>query len=289
MLHLKRIAVWKHANLGRIFANPYQRPSCRNSLSAPITLTVTGSAASGANVYYIQTDQLNTPRVITDQANALVWKWESDPFGMLPPNETPVSSARFTFNPRFPGQYFDKETNLHYNYYRDYDPQAGRYVQSDPIGLKGGINTYLYADGSPVAKTDPMGLATYMCTQPLHALGATGRILYTYQPASSPLYHQFIGIIRPNGAVVTGGQDRASGPWGPGAPSKGDGSPDSGVQCKKAEDDNECIEQCLMKAFSGPRPSYALTLSEVTNSGQNCQGWANNTLDQCQRSCKAKK
>lgn len=127
-------------------------------VSAPAALTVSGSAASGANVYYIQTDQLNTPRAITDQDNALVWKWDSDPFGMLPPNETPVTSTRFTFNPRFPGQYFDKEANLHYNYFRDYDPQTGRYVQSDPIGLDGGINTYGYVSANPVRYSDPTGL-----------------------------------------------------------------------------------------------------------------------------------
>jgi RHS repeat-associated protein len=104
--------------------------------------------------YYIQSDHLNTPRVITHQSNDVVWEWDnSDPFG----NNIPTSSNGFEFNLRFPGQYFDRETGLHYNYFRDYDPATGRYVQSDPIGLAGGINTYAYVNGNPLTFVDPDG------------------------------------------------------------------------------------------------------------------------------------
>ena len=63
----------------------------------------------------------------------------------------------FSFNLRFPGQYYDAETGLHYNYFRDYDPSVGRYVESDPIGLRGGLNTYAYVN-DPLTQLDPLGL-----------------------------------------------------------------------------------------------------------------------------------
>jgi RHS repeat-associated protein len=68
-------------------------------------------------------------------------------------------SNLFGYGLRFPGQYFDAETGLHYNYYRDgYDSATGRYTQSDPIGLRGGLNTYAYAQQNPLAYIDPSGL-----------------------------------------------------------------------------------------------------------------------------------
>ncbi|MFY9260529.1 MAG: RHS repeat-associated core domain-containing protein, partial [Gallionella sp.] len=74
-------------------------------------------------------------------------------------NENPAKLGTFTFNLRFPGQYFDRETGLHYNVNRDYNPAVGRYIESDPIGLRGGINTFGYVGGNPLIDVDPLGLA----------------------------------------------------------------------------------------------------------------------------------
>ena len=89
----------------------------------------------------------------------MVWRWDSTPFGDTLPNEDPDGDGQaLRFNLRFPGQYFDVETGLHYNYFRDYDPATGRYVQSDPIGLRGGLNSYAYALQNPVNILDYQGL-----------------------------------------------------------------------------------------------------------------------------------
>jgi RHS repeat-associated protein len=90
-----------------------------------------------------------------------VWQWDnSDPFGNNLPNENPAGQGAFNFNLRFAGQYFDRETNTHYNINRDYDPSIGRYIESDPIGLAGGINTFGYANQNPLSFSDPFGLAS---------------------------------------------------------------------------------------------------------------------------------
>jgi RHS repeat-associated protein len=122
--------------------------------------TLRPNGSGGIQIYYVHTDHLNTPRRVSRPSdNAIVWRWDSDAFGTTAADSDPDGDTTlFTYNLRFPGQYFDAESGLHYNYFRDYDPATGRYVQSDPIGLAGGINTYGYGGGNPVAFYDPYGL-----------------------------------------------------------------------------------------------------------------------------------
>jgi RHS repeat-associated protein len=88
-----------------------------------------------------------------------VWRWDQgEPFGSDVPNNNPSGAGAFEFNLRFPGQHFDRETNLVYNTARDYDSTIGRYIESDPIGLDGGLNPFLYVKADPLAFQDPLGL-----------------------------------------------------------------------------------------------------------------------------------
>jgi RHS repeat-associated protein len=104
-------------------------------------------------------DQLDTPRRITDTNGKALWKWNGEAFGLSLPNEDADGDGKtLTYNLRFPGQVFDKESNLHYNWHRYYDPGTGRYISSDPIGLNGGINTYGYVGGRPLGLIDAYGL-----------------------------------------------------------------------------------------------------------------------------------
>ena len=116
---------------------------------------------SGSTVafYYVHTDHLNTPRKITRPSdNGLMWRWDPDTFGVLQPNANPAGLGTLTYNLRFPGQYFMNESWLVTNGFRTYDPTTGRYLESDPIGLGGGINTYAYAAGNPISNVDLLGL-----------------------------------------------------------------------------------------------------------------------------------
>jgi len=82
-------------------------------------------------------DHLNTPRLVADATGTTVWRWDqAEPFGNNPADENPSGLGAFDLLLRLPGQRYDKETGLHYNYFRDYDPSVGRYGESDPTGLQ---------------------------------------------------------------------------------------------------------------------------------------------------------
>lgn len=182
----------------------------------------------------------------------MVWRWDTaDPFGLYQPDENPSGLGKFTYNLRFPGQVFDKETNNYYNYYRDYDPQIGRYVQSDPVGLVGGINTYSYVGGNPVSRTDPKGLfwstaigvaaggyAGYVAGgwQGALAGGVIGGIVGTFAPQAASLVGAAVGEGVAGWLAGTGTYAAIGAGSGVAATLAGNGIANLSGKCKKWND-----------------------------------------------------
>ncbi|EBS4567996.1 type IV secretion protein Rhs, partial [Salmonella enterica subsp. enterica serovar Tanger] len=105
---------------------------------------------------YYHTDVTGTPQEVTAADGTLVWAGYIRGFGE---NAADISNSGAYFHQplRLPGQYFDDETGLHYNLFRYYAPECGRFVSQDPIGLRGGLNLYQYAP-NPLSWIDPLGL-----------------------------------------------------------------------------------------------------------------------------------
>ena len=152
-----------NARQSRVVVNAMQQLVKLKVQVASVLLLLVSVGAS-ANTYYFHNDHLGTPQVLTDEDQNVVWQGRYDPFGKVEETVALVEQ-----NLRFPGQYLDRETGQHYNYFRDYDPTTGRYVESDPIGLEGGINTYSYVSANPLIFIDPDGLER-------HSVGLGGSI-----------------------------------------------------------------------------------------------------------------
>ena len=132
--------------------------------TTPISVLKQAGQASNATlsvlVGNVYADQTDTPRVVTQNIDeAVLWRWDSgEAFGTSSPSENPSGLGTYKLNLRFPGQIIDAETSTFYNGHRNYGPRTGRYMQSDPIGLGGGFNTYAYARSRPNALVDRTGL-----------------------------------------------------------------------------------------------------------------------------------
>jgi RHS repeat-associated protein len=222
---------WVNLGLRTKFAN---FPAATVKLSTSSLGTVSADAVRilpavvTTSINYIFTDHLNTPRVITRaNDNQIVWRWDqSDPFGVKPPNENPSGLGVFTYNPRFPGQLYDAETGLYYNYHRNYDPKIGSYTQSDPIGLAGGINTYAYVGGNPVNFTDPFGLVKHTTGRTISCGKCTIRIDYTFdEKLGVKTNHLHWNCKGKEGSCGENGEESHGGSW--------DDAPENVKQCAR--------------------------------------------------------
>ncbi|WP_146160125.1 MULTISPECIES: RHS repeat-associated core domain-containing protein [unclassified Stenotrophomonas] len=183
---------------------------------------VAGPSAAVNRLHYVQPDHLGTPRAVIDPVrDVAVWTWDiaSEAFGNSAPNEDPdLDTSRFVLDMRFPGQRLDVASGLNYNLHRDYDASIGRYIQGDPIGLAGDISLYAYALNSPLLKSDPLGLATYVITTYDRIAGvrvathsalfidSSGQVPFLYDPAGS--YRESTGM-RGGGGIFEGAEDGA--------------------------------------------------------------------------------
>ncbi|ELZ1661355.1 RHS domain-containing protein, partial [Cronobacter sakazakii] len=148
------------------------------------------SVFDDCEIYWYHTELNGLPERVTDADGQTVWRGQFSTWGETE-RELSVPQWQVPQNLRFQGQYLDRESGLHYNLFRYYDPVAGRYTQMDPIGLAGGLNTYSYV-GDPLVWVDPLGLSTKPCTGTL----ARGDINSNIAGGVKPGYagHHLIGV-----------------------------------------------------------------------------------------------
>jgi len=222
-------------------------------------------------LYYVHNDHLGTPQAITDQNQKIVWQAVYDPFG-----KATIITETLENNIRFPGQYFDKETGLHYNYYRYYDPTTGRYITSDPIGLKGGLNTYAYVENNPLIYIDPQGLRTLRCARKLG-----DRNNPAMSPSGNPLRHDYL-VADDEVFSFQAGDNML---WSDGQVDRNENK--SNEQCKEVSNDpkfDSAVKQAVSEIGAPKYNVYAYPFTTPHKLGaRNCQTWVNDVLDKANR------
>jgi len=233
---------------------------------------------ANGNTYYYHPDHLATPQMMTDGTGVVVWSAYYKAFGAATVNVSTIAN-----NLRFPGQYFDAETGQNYNYFRDYNPIIGRFLEADPVGIKRGENhLFVYVGNNPLHWIDPRGLAPiYSCKRPLG--GKPGE---NYPPI---FYHQYNCVTLSNGTVKC---DSTNPSWGwpilvtPGMPSDPNRDYYHPKACEMVSDDKDnCMRNCLMKTWSKPRPGYDIGPDLGFTGSADCQKYSDDTMNDCVKHC----
>ncbi len=123
------------------------------------------------HIYFVHSDHLGAPRLLTSESGEVVWSAKRTPFG-----KTEVTFAAVDFPIRLPGQYYDKETGLHYNQQRYYDPDTGQYLRPDPLGVAGGYHLYSYTNHNPTTYVDPEGEVLFLAAIPWVITGVSAAL-----------------------------------------------------------------------------------------------------------------
>ncbi len=244
----------------------------------PIAQIEFGKHQKNDRVYYLHTDALGTPRLASDSGQRIAWRDNTNAFGdkiedegkdagkkskdakakeSKEPKERENEDNEIKVNLRFPGQYYDAESGLHYNWNRYYDPKIGRYVTSDPIGLRGGQNTFLYVRSNPLKFIDPFGLA-YFAKRPLR--GSPWIPFYS----CNPIYEFFDVEISHEQLFFEDGKNPENIGFFDDGTLKTEPDP-TGYRCRSGKY-NDCIMRKAV-ANTPALPSYCIV-------GPNCQKWA---------------
>jgi RHS repeat-associated protein len=145
------------------------------------------------NIVYVHNNQVGAPQKITNPSRTLVWDQIIKPFGEI--YSTPTSTT--PTNWRFPGQYANANNSLSHNNARDYDSSGPFYIESDPMGLAGGLNPIVYAGQNPTQAIDPYGL--WSITLQFYA-GLGGGVTF----GKDPLTGQFFDLFRFGAGLAAG-------------------------------------------------------------------------------------
>jgi len=230
---------------------------------------------------FYQNDNLGTPQRIVTPNGATMWEGTYRAFGEL------VHESGGWRNPlRFPGQYEDGGTGWHYNYFRYYDSSTGRYVESDPIGLGGGLNTYAYAGGNPLIHADPLGLippgwAKKFLHGPSKHYNGNAMICNTGFPISPGIPHTFLCSNGKCGGKH-GGNSRPK-VYTPTSEIRDDSGDLPYASCSyipKKNCNQTYLNECIEKSLR-PRPLNERYMFDTDN----CGNWAEETILKCIRNC----